>query len=37
MFPGETAFLREVEVSGLPESRFVRNSLNTLRREVGQS
>lgn len=37
MFPDETAFLPEVSVSGLPESRFVRNSLNTLRREVGQA
>jgi hypothetical protein len=37
MFPDETAFLREVEVSGLPESRWVRESLNTLRREVGQA
>lgn len=36
-FPGGTAFLEEVEVSGLPESRFVRNSLNSLRREVGQA
>jgi len=36
-FPGGTAFLDQVEVSGLPESRFVRDSLNTLRREVGQA
>jgi len=36
MFPGGTAFLQEVSVSGLPESRFVRKSLQSLRREVGQ-
>lgn len=36
MFPDGTAFLPEVEVSGLPESRAVRESLNWLRREVSQ-
>lgn len=36
MFPDGTAFLPEVEVSGLPEARWVRDSLNWLRREVGQ-
>lgn len=35
-FPGGTAFLREVEVSGLPEARWVRDSLNWFRRRVGQ-
>jgi len=37
MFPGGTAFLPQTNPSGLPESRFVRNSLNTLRRGVGQA
>jgi len=37
MFPDGTAFLPSVEVSGLPESRAVRSSLNWLRREVGQA
>ncbi|WP_277540224.1 hypothetical protein [Haloarcula laminariae] len=37
MFPDGTAFLPEVSVSGLPESRAVRSSLNWLRREVGQA
>lgn len=37
IFPNETAFLQEVEVSGLPDSRFVRESLAELRREVGQA
>lgn len=36
MFPDGTAFLPSVGVSGLPESRAVRSSLNWLRREVGQ-
>jgi len=36
MFPDGVAFLPAVEVSGLPESRAVRSSLNWLRREVGQ-
>jgi hypothetical protein len=36
MFPGGTAFLPETHPAGLPESRFVRDSLNWLRREVGQ-
>lgn len=36
MFDGTTAFLPESDVSGLPESRAVRDSLNWLRREVGQ-
>ena len=30
-------FFESVDVAGLPESRFVRNSLNHLRREVGQA
>lgn len=37
MFGDGPAFLREVEVSGIPESRAVRDSLNWLRREVGQA
>jgi hypothetical protein len=36
MFPDGVAFLPDVSVSGLPESRAVRSSLNWLRREVGQ-
>jgi len=36
MFPDGTAFLPSTDVSGLPESRAVRSSLNWLRREVGQ-
>jgi len=36
MFPDGTAFLPEVEVSGLPEARWVRDSLTWFRREVGQ-
>ncbi|KZX49296.1 hypothetical protein [Haloarcula sp. K1] len=36
MFGDGPAFLPEVEVSGLPEARAVRDSLNWLRREVGQ-
>jgi len=36
MFPEGTAFLPSVDVSGLPEGRWVRDSLNWLRREVGQ-
>jgi len=36
MFPDGTAFLPQSDVSGLPESRAVRSSLNWLRREVGQ-
>lgn len=36
MFPDGTAFLPQVSVSGLPEARWVRDSLNWLRREVGQ-
>ncbi|QLG47896.1 hypothetical protein [Natrinema halophilum] len=34
MFPGGTAFLPEVDVSGLPESRFVQAGLEWLRQEV---
>jgi len=34
MFPDGTAFLPEVDVSGLPESRFVQAGLNWLRQEV---
>lgn len=34
MFPGGTAFLPEVDVSGLPESRFVEAGLEWLRQEV---
>jgi hypothetical protein len=37
MFGDGPAFLSEVEVSGLPEARAVRDSLNWLRREVGQA
>ena len=37
MFPDGTAFLQSVDVSGLPEARWVRDSLNWLRREVGQA
>jgi hypothetical protein len=36
MFPEGTAFLQSVDVSGLPEARWVRDSLNWFRREVGQ-
>jgi hypothetical protein len=36
MFPDGTAFLPEVSVSGLPEGRWLRDSLNQFRREVGQ-
>jgi hypothetical protein len=36
MFPGGTAFLQSVDVSGLPEARWVRDSLTWFRREVGQ-
>jgi len=36
MFPDGTAFLPQVEVSGLPEARWVRDSLSWFRREVGQ-
>ena len=36
MFPDGTAFLQEVEVSGLPESRYVRDALARLRREVAR-
>ncbi|WP_135302644.1 hypothetical protein [Haloarcula amylovorans] len=36
MFPDGTAFLPATDVSGLPESRAVRDSLNWLRRRVGQ-
>lgn len=36
MFDGTVAFLPETDVSGLPEARWVRDSLNWLRREVGQ-
>ena len=36
MFPEGTAFLPEVEVTGLPEGRWVRDSLNWFRREVSQ-
>jgi hypothetical protein len=36
MFPDGTAFLPQVEVSGLPEGRWVRDSLNWFRREVSQ-
>ena len=36
MFPDGTAFLPQTNPSGLPESRFVRSSLDWLRREVGQ-
>jgi hypothetical protein len=34
MFPDGTAFLPEVDVSGLPESRFVQAGINWLRQEV---
>lgn len=34
LFPDGVAFLPEVEVSGLPESRFVQAGLNWLRQEV---
>jgi hypothetical protein len=34
MFPDGTAFLPEVDVSGLPESRFIQAGLNWLRQEV---
>jgi hypothetical protein len=37
MFPDGTAFLPEVDVSGLPEARWVRDSLHWLRREVAQT
>jgi hypothetical protein len=36
-FPDGTAFLPEVEVSGLPEGRWVRDSLTWFRREVSQA
>ena len=36
MFPEGTAFLPQTHPSGLPEARWVRDSLNWLRREVGQ-
>ncbi|MDQ2052843.1 hypothetical protein RBH26_20590 [Natronolimnohabitans sp. A-GB9] len=35
MFPDGTAFLPEVNVSGLPQSRFVQAGLEWLRQEVG--
>ena len=35
-FPGGTAFLQSVEHPGFPEGRWVRDSLNWLRSEVGQ-
>jgi len=34
MFPGGTAYLPEVEVSGIEETRAIRDALNWLRREV---
>ena len=37
MFPDGTAFLPQVEVSGLPEARWVRDSLTWFRREVSQT
>lgn len=36
MFPGGTAFLAEVDVAGLPEARWVRDSLTWLRHEVAR-
>lgn len=36
-FPGGTAFLTEVDHPGFPESRWVRDSLHWLRREVAQT
>jgi hypothetical protein len=35
-FPDGTAFLQEVDVTGLPESRYVRDALARLRREVAR-
>ena len=35
MFPDGTAFLPSADVAGIKETRFVRDSLNMLRREVG--
>ncbi|WP_049986829.1 hypothetical protein [Halobellus rufus] len=37
MFPQGTAFLPETDVSGLPEGRWIRDSLNWFRREVSQA
>jgi hypothetical protein len=35
MFEDGVAYLPEADVTGLPESRAIRDAMNTLRREVG--